>query len=143
LSITLRCRIAGETVPLSFTPRYAAPEVVAEHNAGRHTLLATPTADVWALGVIAYELLTGERAFPADLSDDAVLSGLVAKAALPWEGPQPGTAGLRGAGATVLACLQRDPRRRPRVSAVLRNFDAILKEDPSTGAPVDRLFTTC
>lgn len=40
---------------------YAAPEVVAAVTAGG-TIEAVPAMDAWALGVVAYELLTGRRA---------------------------------------------------------------------------------
>lgn len=51
----------GTEVTLDYTLEYAAPEVVAASDAGE-TIAAQPSVDAWALGVIAYELLTGSKA---------------------------------------------------------------------------------
>lgn len=42
------------------TPVYRAPELL-EENGGYHA-----SSDIWAFGCIAYELLTGEKAFLLD-----------------------------------------------------------------------------
>jgi serine/threonine protein kinase len=42
---------------------YAAPEVVKEIQSGASMVTAQPAQDVWALGIIAVELLTGSPAF--------------------------------------------------------------------------------
>jgi hypothetical protein len=55
---------AGEQVGLTYSLLYAAPEVIAAVEAGRAHFVGSPAADVWALGVIAYELLTQSRALP-------------------------------------------------------------------------------
>ena len=43
----------GADAPLSFSLWYAPPEVITAYKAGKHTLVADPSADVWALGVRA------------------------------------------------------------------------------------------
>jgi serine/threonine protein kinase len=53
---------AGSEVAASFTPTYAAPEVVRAYKAGT-TCIAQPSMDAWAMGVMAFELLTGKPAF--------------------------------------------------------------------------------
>lgn len=54
---TLR-QITGESTILG-TPRYIAPENATDRDPG-------PAADIYSLGLVAYELLLGERAVPGD-----------------------------------------------------------------------------
>ena len=54
---------AGEAACLSFTLAYAAPEVVQAFLSRRQYVESTPALDTWSLGVMAFELLTGEPAF--------------------------------------------------------------------------------
>ncbi|MEM1127594.1 MAG: serine/threonine-protein kinase [Bacteroidota bacterium] len=93
-----------------FTPAYAAPEQLA----GRPVSTAT---DVYALGVVLYELLTGTRPFSNDLHSDARQtlphrpSMVLAQQAPPFRR----AAQLRGDLDTiVLRALQPDPDRRYR-----------------------------
>ena len=53
----------GESAPLSFTLAYAAPEVITAMTAGEREIVATGALDVWAVGVMAFEMLTGSTAF--------------------------------------------------------------------------------
>ena len=53
----------GAQAPLNFTLTYAAPEVVHALVAGERVIHASPALDAWALGVMAFELLTGAPAF--------------------------------------------------------------------------------
>ncbi|MBM3980396.1 MAG: hypothetical protein FJ304_08930 [Planctomycetes bacterium] len=53
------------------TPSYMSPE-----QAGGKTKFVGPQADVWALGAMLYECLTGERPFPGETTDE-VLSGVL------------------------------------------------------------------
>ena len=54
---------AGEAARVGFTPAYAAPEVVTASAAGGATVTADTGVDAWALGVIAFELLTRRPVF--------------------------------------------------------------------------------
>ena len=51
---------------------YAAPEVVAATAAEEATVEVTAAADCWALGVVAFELLTGSSVLPPRPSDEEV-----------------------------------------------------------------------
>ena len=53
----------GETARVGFTLAYAAPETVTAHAAGHSSVIADTATDAWALGVMAFELLTGGPAF--------------------------------------------------------------------------------
>lgn len=52
----------GDSARAAFTLPYAPPEAVALHAEGEAAAVADPAADAWALGVIAFELLTGKPA---------------------------------------------------------------------------------
>jgi tRNA A-37 threonylcarbamoyl transferase component Bud32 len=49
------------------TPSYMSPE-----QAGGKTKFVGPQADVWALGAMLYECLTGERPFPGETMDEVL-----------------------------------------------------------------------
>jgi serine/threonine protein kinase len=52
----------GTMHDLTLTVAYAAPEVVAEYRKGSQTILVNEAVDAWSLGVVSFELLTGEPA---------------------------------------------------------------------------------
>lgn len=83
------------------TPWYAAPELAERGQAN-----ATIASDVWALGVVLYELLAGARPFAAE-SAHALLVQIVEEppAALPAEVP-------RDLSVIALKALEKDPGRR-------------------------------
>ena len=53
----------GQPAPLCFTLAYAAPEAVEAYHQQNLRMKCTPALDTWALGVLAFELLTGAPAF--------------------------------------------------------------------------------
>lgn len=58
-----RAAPAGTVTPLNFTLAYAAPEAVRAFVRGHRHITADEALDAWALGVMAYEVLTGSLAF--------------------------------------------------------------------------------
>ncbi|XXX72032.1 cytochrome c peroxidase [Sorangium sp. So ce134] len=77
---------------------------------------ADARADIWALGVILYELITGRRPFEVGRTPESLLMSLEAPpvAAGAWGIDVP--AGLEGA---ILRCLEKDRRLRPQTIAEL------------------------
>jgi serine/threonine protein kinase len=96
---------------------------------GAKTIVADPSVDVWALGVIAYELLTHQAAFdPALVTEKQVWELLCSQRLLPWEKAMGrGQLGkMRALKDGVLACLSRDPRLRPSASGLLQSWSALF-----------------
>jgi predicted Ser/Thr protein kinase len=104
-------RIAG-------TPAYMAPEQVTGEP-------ATPRSDVYALGLIMYELFTGERVYASNSYADRRSQRAAS--------PRPASASVKeiepAIDAVIAACLAEDPAKRPAsaraVLAMLPGGDAI------------------
>ena len=60
---------AGEVAPLSLTMAYAAPETVEAYVRGEKTVVADSAVDVWAVGVMAFELYTHRRVLNTGTAD--------------------------------------------------------------------------
>jgi serine/threonine-protein kinase len=97
------------------TPAFMAPEIVLGAE-------VEPRADVYAIGCVAYYLLTGQPVFEADTPADMLMLHLQAHPMPPSQRTEmPISPELD---ALVLACLAKDPRRRPRdAAAVLDMLD--------------------
>lgn len=91
------------------TVPYMAPERF--HNAP-----LSPASDVFAIGAILYELLTGTRAVPAD-DDVAAFRALVERGVAPIRERVPGLP--EAVGAVVDRCLHRMPHARPTTGLAL------------------------
>src|SRR5262249_19935095 len=95
---------ARETILAAGTPAYMAPEQIE----GRH---AGPPADIYALGVVLYELMTGELPY----ADESALTMAVRKTKEKPLSPRLLAPVLRPTWQTaILRCLDPNPRKRPR-----------------------------
>jgi serine/threonine protein kinase len=96
------------------TPAYMAPEIIlGETNVDRR-------ADVYALGCVAYFLLTGQLVFEGDTPMKVLLQHVQAEPVPPSqrsELPIP-----QEIDDLVLACLRKDPNQRPQNAEVLLNM---------------------
>ena len=114
-------------MPITYSPAYAPPEIARAIESGARLAVADAAADMWALGVMAFELLTGERVFPPMAStQESIWNQLCGRAALPWEAGAAGHTGrvrtLRALKQAVLQCLERLPEDRPTAEQVLQNW---------------------
>jgi len=137
-SPTLTARATQHGIILG-TAAYMAPEQARGKPVDKR-------ADIWAFGVMLYEMLTGQRLFYGEDTSDvlaAVLTREVNWTALPSDTP----GRLR---ALVADCLVRDPKRRLRDIGDARRVldqissgapDLVTSSAPSSGVPWRRVLT--
>ncbi|WP_460461122.1 serine/threonine-protein kinase, partial [Angustibacter peucedani] len=120
---------AGDQAPITRTgevmgtAQYLSPEQALGQA-------ATPSSDVYALGVVAYEALAGRRPFDADsMVATAMAQVNDAPAPLPPQVPAP-------VAAVVMMALEKDAARRPASAAALgAAFGEALAGIAPTGVP--------
>lgn len=125
-------RCAGSAAPpvnYANRLRYCAPEAVADAALPleqQPPVLVDCAADIWAIGVIAFELLTEERIFPPEATAEDMMGELRGRG-LPWEAGVSGQANRRkklcGLKRTVMACLERDASKRPSAQSLLSSWE--------------------
>jgi Tol biopolymer transport system component len=118
-TITSPAVVTGQSV-LMGTAAYMAPEQARGKPADKR-------ADIWAFGVVLYEMLTGTRAFPGDTVTEvagAVIHKELDLSRLPESAPD-------SVRLTLRRCLQKDPRQRLRDMGDVR-----LALDGAFDAPV-------
>ena len=134
-----------KTTPWLMTPAYAAPEQMRGELAGTQ-------ADVYALGVILYELLTGR--LPYDLSNQSPsqVEHIIEQqepappSALAKQSPSRlriGNANWNELDVLCLKAIHKDTRRRyASVEALIRDIDHYLKCEPLEAKPDSLLYRT-
>lgn len=117
------------------TPAYMAPEQVAGDPAADHRI------DLYALGLLAYELLTGKAPFAGDSPHQTMAAHLTRQPTPPdamRANLPPGLSNL------VMRCLQKDPDHRyPDAAALIQDLRRVSEGEgrritPLAGAPVAR-----
>ncbi len=107
------------------TPAVMAPEMV------RFQAPVDARADVYALGCVAYWLLTAERVFDAATRHDMLIMHAHQKPQRPSR--RLGRPLHEGLEALVMRCLEKNPNRRPQSAGELREeLDALAFEHPWT-----------
>jgi eukaryotic-like serine/threonine-protein kinase len=114
------------------TPAYMAPE-----QASGGTKFVGPAADVWALGVILYECLTGKRPFTGESTDD------VLHAVIHSTPPTPRDlipAVPRDLNLIVGKCLEKDARDRyPTANELAEELRRFVAGEPISVRPAGRV----
>lgn len=123
-------RVSSEDAPsdglVAGTPRYMAPELARGQP-------ASAASDVYALGVMAWELMTGRPPFPGDGRE-------VLRAHVQQPVPElPASAGPPPLAAFARAALGKDPSRRPRNLRVIG--EALTPSAPLTARAGERQIT--
>jgi serine/threonine protein kinase/tetratricopeptide (TPR) repeat protein len=105
------------------TPAYMAPEQAAGESTIDHR------ADLYAWGIVAYELFAGQHPFAGKKSAQALLAAHIVESPAPLGAVRAGVpAGLTS---LVMGCLAKDPQHRPRSA---REIVEALMDSSSIGA---------
>ena len=104
------------------TPTYMAPEQMKTSKS------ADPRSDIWSIGVVMYQLITGRPPFSGDSYAELVLK-------VNNEAPEPFLVPLPpGLGEVILRCLEKNPHHRPQNVGELARQLAPYATDPISAA---------
>ncbi|HET9819461.1 MAG TPA: WD40 repeat domain-containing serine/threonine-protein kinase, partial [Rhodanobacteraceae bacterium] len=132
LARRLENALAIENDEISGTPAYMAPE---QAQVRAHKL--TKATDIWGLGAILYELLTGEPPFRGETAQDTVQLVLEGRVRAPRRQHPALSPDLE---AIVLRCLNRDPAGRyPSARALADDLQQYIAGRPVNARPLNAM----
>eukprot|EP00892_Ulva_mutabilis_P000462 jgi/Ulvmu1/10416/UM062_0012.1 len=108
-------------------------------RSGGRSIKSDPATDIWAIGLIGYELIHRQRAFREfSWTFTDVLDAAAGVKAYPWE-DRPGTfrrdPELRALGSVVRACLARDAAARPTAEQLVQKLNQLFDSHGTTMGP--------
>ena len=83
-ALTVLWGAGAQTSPMAIM-QAAAPEVVHAAESSNPLVEAHAATDIWALGVMAYELLTSGHVFPVGTPQEAIRNAIFGVETMPWE----------------------------------------------------------
>jgi len=129
------CVREGLNVQPAFTLRFAPPELAHACAASREaTIVAHRSADIWAVGVMAYEMVSGELLFPLGAAADDIRAILANERPFPHEDNPAVWSKLGRLRKVVQAMLSRDPAQRPSIADISRKLDQMAMATGATTA---------
>lgn len=119
-----------DNTEISGTPSYMAPE-----QAEIGTLPLSPATDIWGLGAILYDLVTGEPPFRADTAQSTLSLVRVNQVRRPRQTRPQLPLDLE---AIILRCLARDPQQRyPSARALVEDLTRYMEGFPVRARPLN------
>ena len=115
----------GTNQTLSYTPLFAPPELGHIVSTGHNQFVVSGAVDVWALGIMAWTLLTGR--LPYACGDD-VIPKLLGHQLFPWEEKIDVKTNFKLGilKPAVLSMLTRDPEKRATIHQVHKEWNSLL-----------------
>ena len=126
----------GEEKSLSFSLQFAAPEIAAAIVEKKRTVVVSSAVDVWALGIMAWTLLTGKAPYARGTD---IMTKLLGTHTFPWEETLDGETlyKLGILAPSVMSMLHRDPDTRATIDELLDTwsmlFHCTMPETPVKG----------
>lgn len=110
------------------TPDYMSPEQLL----GRRL---TPASDIYALGLVMYEMVTGKKAFPGGRAIENAVQRIVEKPTPPCEASNQVSSSWNS---VILRCLDQDPAQRPAAGQVVAALSGASLPSAPSPPPVRR-----
>ena len=115
----------GADQSLSYTPLFAPPELGQIITTGQTHFVVSGAVDVWALGIMAWTLLTGSLPY---VSDEELVPKLLGHQLYPWEEKIDANTNFKLGilKPAVLSMLNRDPEKRATIHQVHNEWNSLM-----------------